>query len=106
VEPNFHRINSIFGSIDELIVTHSLTHSLEVVHSSNGAQVGIIYFKSLPSTHVMPQMIELYQFLDTRGGVSHCGLAIYVKKYLKAEEEDEEEEELNWKFQEFHHAKI
>jgi hypothetical protein len=23
---------------------------------------------------------------------SHCGLAIYIKKYLKAEEEEEEEE--------------
>jgi hypothetical protein len=31
--------------------------------------------------------------------VSHCGLAIYIKKYLK------EKEEL-WKTQIFHHAKI
>jgi hypothetical protein len=28
------------------------------------------------------QFIYLYQ-----GGVSHCGLAIYIKKYLKAKEE-------------------
>jgi hypothetical protein len=32
-------------------------------------------------------------------GVSHCGLAIYIKKYLKAKEE-------LWKIQIFHHAKI
>jgi hypothetical protein len=31
-------------------------------------------------------------------GVSHCGLAIYIKKYLKAKEEV-------WKIQIFHHAK-
>jgi hypothetical protein len=34
-----------------------------------------------------------------QGGVSHCGLAIYIKKYLKAKEE-------LWKTQIFHHAKI
>jgi hypothetical protein len=31
--------------------------------------------------------------------VSHCGLAIYIKKYLKAKEE-------LWKLQLLHHAKI
>jgi hypothetical protein len=31
--------------------------------------------------------------------VSHCGLAIYIKKYLKAKEE-------LWEIQIFHHAKI
>jgi hypothetical protein len=31
-------------------------------------------------------------------GVSHCGLAIYIKKYLKAKEE-------LWKLKIFHHAK-
>jgi len=30
--------------------------------------------------------------------VSHCGLAIYIKKYLKAKEE-------LWKLKYFHHAK-
>jgi hypothetical protein len=34
--------------------------------------------------------------------VSHFGLAIYIKKYLKAEEEEEE----LWKLKKFHHAKI
>jgi hypothetical protein len=32
--------------------------------------------------------------------VSHYGLAIYIKKYLKAKEEE------LWKTQIFHHAKI
>jgi hypothetical protein len=32
-------------------------------------------------------------------GVSHCGLAIYIKKYLKAKEE-------LWKLKYFNHAKI
>jgi hypothetical protein len=36
--------------------------------------------------------------LSTRG-VSHRGLAIYIKKYLKAKEE-------LWKLKYFHHAKI
>jgi hypothetical protein len=34
-------------------------------------------------------------------GVSHCGLAIYIKKYLKAKEEEE-----LWKLKYFTHAKI
>jgi hypothetical protein len=34
-----------------------------------------------------------------QGGVSHCGLAIYILKYLKAKEEF-------LKTQIFHHAKI
>jgi hypothetical protein len=38
-------------------------------------------------------------------GVSHCGLSIYIKKYLKAKEEEEEEEAL-WKLKYFTHAKI
>jgi hypothetical protein len=37
--------------------------------------------------------------MENKGGVSHCGLAIYIKKYLKAKEE-------LWKFKIFHHAKI
>jgi hypothetical protein len=34
-------------------------------------------------------MIEAGQYgrTDETRGVSHCGLAIYIKKYLKAEEE-------------------
>jgi hypothetical protein len=36
--------------------------------------------------------------------VSHCGLSIYIKKYLKAKEE--EEEEALWKLKYFTHAKI
>jgi hypothetical protein len=35
----------------------------------------------------------------TKVCVSHCGLAIYIKKYLKAKEE-------LWKLKIFHHAKI
>jgi hypothetical protein len=31
--------------------------------------------------------------------VSHCGLALYIKKYLRAKEE-------LWKLKYFHHAKI
>jgi len=34
-----------------------------------------------------------------QGGVSHCGLAIYIKKYLKAKRRITE-------IQIFHHAKI
>jgi hypothetical protein len=33
-----------------------------------------------------------------QGDVSHCGLAIYTKKYLKAKEE-------LWKLEYFHHAR-
>ncbi len=33
-------------------------------------------------------------------GVSHFGLAIYIKKYLKAKEEE------LWKLKYFHHAKM
>jgi hypothetical protein len=36
---------------------------------------------------------------EEQGGVSHFGLAIYIKKYLKAKEK-------LWKTQIFHHAKI
>ncbi len=36
----------------------------------------------------------------TRGGVLHYGLDIYIKKYLKAKEEE------LWKIQIFHRAKI
>jgi hypothetical protein len=43
-------------------------------------------------------MERITKSFPTRG-VSHCGLAIYIKKYLKAKEE-------LWKTQMFHHAKI
>ncbi len=43
-------------------------------------------------------MFTLFKTLLTRG-VSHCGLAIYIKKYLKVKEE-------LWKFKIFHHAKV
>ncbi len=43
-------------------------------------------------------MERITKSFPTRG-VSHCGLAIYIKKYLKAKEE-------LWKTQIFHHAKI
>jgi hypothetical protein len=36
---------------------------------------------------------------QTRGRVTHYGLAIYIKKYLKAKEEF-------WETQIFHHTKI
>jgi hypothetical protein len=38
-------------------------------------------------------MIDTYNTYKTRG-VSHCGLAIYIKKYLQAKEE-------LWKFEYF-----
>jgi hypothetical protein len=40
-----------------------------------------------------------YPKIEKQGGVSQCGLAIYIQKYLKAKEE-------LWKTQIFHHAKI
>jgi hypothetical protein len=36
---------------------------------------------------------------QNKGCVAHCGLAIYITKYLKAKEE-------LWKLEYFHHAKI
>jgi hypothetical protein len=36
----------------------------------------------------------LFKKKEKKGGVSHCGLAIYIKKYLKAKEE-------LWKFKYF-----
>jgi hypothetical protein len=39
------------------------------------------------------------RILKTTRGVSHCGLAIYIRKYLKAKEEV-------WKFKYFTVAKI
>jgi len=38
------------------------------------------------------------QVKNKQGGVSHCVLTIYMKKYLKAKEE-------LWKLKIFHHAK-
>jgi hypothetical protein len=40
-----------------------------------------------------------HQSKKNKRGVWHCGLAIYIKKYLKAKEE-------LWKLKIFHHAKI
>jgi hypothetical protein len=46
-------------------------------------------------------MVNLKLSLDQTRGVSHCGLAISIKKYLKAKEEE------LWKLKYlFHHAKI
>jgi hypothetical protein len=45
-------------------------------------------------------MVNLKFHLDQTRGVPHCGLAISIKKYLKAKEE-------LWKLKYlFHHAKI
>jgi hypothetical protein len=54
-------------------------------------------FQGTPLRPSNPKFLELwvrsswelnFKFLtETRRGVSHCGLAIYIKKYLKAKEE-------------------
>jgi hypothetical protein len=43
--------------------------------------------------------LTLTRYESKTRAVSHCGLAIYIKKYLEAKEE-------LWKFKYFHHAKI
>jgi hypothetical protein len=39
------------------------------------------------SFHKCSSKLSMLKIILKRGGVSHCGLAIYIRKYLKAKEE-------------------
>jgi len=64
-------------------------------------KVRLISNRKLELVGASKPMVNLKFHLDQTRGVSHCGLAISIKKYLKAKEE-------LWKLKYylFHHAKI
>jgi hypothetical protein len=59
------------------------------VHGKSNQQRKHVHYKNLFSDSFVknPNKFECLDINRTRG-VSHCGLAIYIKKYLKAEEEE------------------
>jgi hypothetical protein len=58
------------------------------------------FFQFYTSNKVEKKITQRLSNNYNKGCVTFCGLAIYIKKYLKAKEEE------LWKLNYFHHAKI
>jgi hypothetical protein len=73
-----------------------------MAHVLEGKSIGSHPKRVLKREHMCFKYVsskELLVHSSETWGVSHYGLAIYIKKYLKAKEEV-------WEIQIFHHAKI
>jgi hypothetical protein len=64
--------------------TTIITTTTTTINKNNNPQ---IFLKKTHFTHINQKTTMTLESQQQQGGVSQCGLAIYIKKYLRAKEE-------------------